>query len=149
MLRDAGGLPAAVEQMLAGALAEREVSRRTVRDLSSDAATTYLDMTWLLVILVAVAMAVRYIGRGIGAQELSLVADGWAAVYHRQYCKDSDVTRREGRRGRRGGGSGRRRARIKAPGTTAIATRRPAEPSAGRRLGPAGPYSWLALREVV
>jgi hypothetical protein len=43
VLRDAGGLPAAVEQMLAGALAEREVSRRTVRDLSSDAATTYLE----------------------------------------------------------------------------------------------------------
>ena len=72
--RDAGGVPAAVEGMLAAALAEPEVSRQTVRGLSHEAAVQYLDMTPLLILVAAGFMALRYISRGMGMQELMVMA---------------------------------------------------------------------------
>ncbi|MBK1632647.1 hypothetical protein CKO31_18245 [Thiohalocapsa halophila] len=72
--RDAGGVPAAVEGMLAAAAAEPEVSRRTVREMTHEAAVQYLDMTPLLIITAAGFMALRYISRGMGMQELMVMA---------------------------------------------------------------------------
>jgi hypothetical protein len=72
--RDAGGVPAAVEGMLAAALTAPEVSRETMRDLSHEAAVRYLDMTPLIIIAAAGFMALRYISRGMGMQELMVMA---------------------------------------------------------------------------
>ena len=72
--RDSGGVPAAVEGMLAIAAAEPEVSRKTVRDLTHEAAVQYLDMTPLLILVAAGFMALRYVSRGMGMQELMVMA---------------------------------------------------------------------------
>jgi hypothetical protein len=72
--RDAGGVPAAVEGMLAAAAVAPEVSRKTVRELSHEAAVRYLDMTPLVIIVAAGFMALRYVSRGMGMQELMVMA---------------------------------------------------------------------------
>ena len=79
--RDAAGVPAAVEGMLATALTEPEVSRQTVREMTHDAAVQYLDMTPLLILLAASLMALRYVSRGMGMQELMVMAGVGTSIF--------------------------------------------------------------------
>ncbi|MCF7992158.1 MAG: hypothetical protein K9M02_17095 [Thiohalocapsa sp.] len=80
--RDAGGVPAAVEGMLAAAAAEPEVSRSTVREMTHDAATRYLDMTPMLIIMAAGFMALRYVSRGAGMKELMVMAGVGTSLFY-------------------------------------------------------------------
>jgi hypothetical protein len=81
VVRDSGGIPAAIDGMLAGASAEREVTRSVVRRITHDAATTYLDLTPLLILCAAALMALRYISRGMGVQELMVFAGVGTSVF--------------------------------------------------------------------
>ena len=79
--RDSNGIPAAVEGMLSIAAQDREVTRASVSGYRHDAAVTYLDMTPMLVIVVAAFMALRYIGRGAGHQVLMLLAGVGSSLF--------------------------------------------------------------------
>lgn len=81
VVRDSGGIPAAVQGLLDLALVERTVTRATLRSLSHEAAITYLDMTPVLILLAAGLMAMRYISRGMGMQELMVFAGVGTSVF--------------------------------------------------------------------
>lgn len=82
VVRDSGGIPAAVQGLLDLALVERTVTRATLRSLSHEAAITYLDMTPVLVILSVGFMAMRYISRGMGMQELMVFAGVGTSLFY-------------------------------------------------------------------
>lgn len=77
--RDSGGNPAAIRGMLEAAQKEREVTPAMARGFSHEAGYQYVDMTPLLVLFVVIAMATRYISRGIGNTEM-LVFSGVASA---------------------------------------------------------------------
>lgn len=77
--RDSGGVPAAIRGMLEAARKEPEITPAKARGFSHEAGIQYVDMTPLLVVLVVVAMAARYISRGIGDTEM-LVLSGVASA---------------------------------------------------------------------
>ncbi|EXJ13570.1 P-loop NTPase family protein [Imhoffiella purpurea] len=80
--RDSNGIPAAVQGLLDFALVERSVTRATLREMSHDAALTYLDMTPVLVILSVGFMALRYISRGMGMKELMVMAGVGTSMFY-------------------------------------------------------------------
>jgi len=81
VVRDSGGIPAAVEGMLTAAANDREVTRARIRHYQHEAAAVYWDMTPLLVVLVAVFMAMRYISRGADMQELLVLAGVGSSLF--------------------------------------------------------------------
>lgn len=81
LARDSNGVPAAVEGMLAAAAQDREVTRETMLAYRHEAAVTYLDMTPLLLIAAAAFMALRYISRGAGLQELMVLAGVGSSLF--------------------------------------------------------------------
>jgi hypothetical protein len=81
VVRESRGIPAAIAGMLTAATNEREVTRRSLRDYHHDAAITYLDMTPMIMILVVCLMALRYISRGIGVQELMVLAGVGSSLF--------------------------------------------------------------------
>lgn len=72
--QDSGGMPVAIRGMLESAAIEPEVTRATVRGFVHEAGINYVDMTPVVILLAAVIMAARYVGRGIGNVELTLLA---------------------------------------------------------------------------
>ena len=72
--QDSGGVPAAILGMLETAAAEPEVTRATVRQFSHEAGVTYVDMTPVVILGVAVVIAARYVARGVGSAELYVLA---------------------------------------------------------------------------
>jgi len=78
---DSGGIPAAVERMLTAAANDRKVTRARIRAYSHEAAAVYWDMTPLLVVLVAVFMALRYISCGADMQELLVLAGVGSSLF--------------------------------------------------------------------
>ncbi|MBK1723842.1 hypothetical protein [Thiocystis violacea] len=82
VVRDSGGIPAAVQGLLDLALVERSVTRRTLRELSHEAALSYLDMTPVLVIVSVGFMALRYISRGMGMKELMVMAGVGTSMFY-------------------------------------------------------------------
>ena len=77
--QDSGGIPAAIEGMLAAATNDGEVTRSSVRSYRHEAGTRYFDMMPLLIICALGFMAMRYVSRGMGAVEL-YVLSGVATV---------------------------------------------------------------------
>ncbi|MBK1732766.1 hypothetical protein [Thiococcus pfennigii] len=82
VVRDSGGIPAAVQGLLDLTLVERSVTRKTIRALHHEAAVTYLDMTPILIILAAGFMALRYVSRGMGMQELMVLAGVGTSLFY-------------------------------------------------------------------
>ncbi len=72
--QDSGGMPVAIKGMLETASTEPVVTREIVRGFVHEAGVTYIDLTPVIVLLAAGIMAARYIGRGIGNVELTLLA---------------------------------------------------------------------------
>jgi hypothetical protein len=79
--QDSNGIPAAVEGMLTAAAQDRELTRARITGYRHEAAVTYLDMTPMLVIAVAAFMALRYISRGAGLQELMVLAGVGSSLF--------------------------------------------------------------------
>lgn len=77
--QDSGGVPAAIRGMLEAARKEPEITPAKARGFAHEAGIRYVDMTPLLVLLVVIAMAGRYISRGLGEVEM-LVLSGVATA---------------------------------------------------------------------
>ena len=64
VVRESRGVPAAIEGMLAAAVNEREVTRRSLHNFHHESAIAYIDMTpMLLVVAVVAALAVIRVSR--------------------------------------------------------------------------------------
>jgi len=77
--QDSGGVPAAIRGMLDKAEKEREITPALARSFTHAAGVRYLDMTPVLILMMVVAMAGRYVSRGIGEIEM-LVLSGVASA---------------------------------------------------------------------
>lgn len=74
VVRESRGIPEAINGMLAAAANEREVTRRSLHGFHHESAISYIDMTPMLLIAAVSLMALRYISRGVGIQELMVLA---------------------------------------------------------------------------
>jgi hypothetical protein len=74
VVRESRGIPEAIAGMLLTARNEREVTRTSLHAFHHESAITYIDMTPMLLVLAVGLMALRYISRGIGVQELMVLA---------------------------------------------------------------------------
>ncbi len=74
-----GGVPAAISGLLETAAQEEEITPAKARMFTHEAGITYMDMTPLIVVGVVIAMAGRYVSRGIGEVEM-LVFSGVATA---------------------------------------------------------------------
>jgi hypothetical protein len=74
VVRESRGIPEAITGMLAAAVNEREVTRRSLHEFHHESAISYIDMTPMLLIVAVSLMALRYVSRGIGIQELMVLA---------------------------------------------------------------------------
>jgi hypothetical protein len=79
--RDSGGVPAAIQGMLVAAQKEREITPAMARGFAHEAGIQYVDMTPLLVLLVVIAMAARYISRGMNDTEMLVLSGVSTAVF--------------------------------------------------------------------
>jgi len=79
--RDSGGVPAAIRGMLEAAQKEREITPAMARGFSHEAGVQYVDMTPLLVLLIVVAIAGRYISRGVGDTEMLVLSGVATAIF--------------------------------------------------------------------
>lgn len=79
--QESNGVPAALLGMLDSARSEDRITPAKVRGYSHDAGVRYMDMTPMLVIVLVVAMAARYIGRGIGEVELMVLSGVSTALF--------------------------------------------------------------------
>lgn len=79
--RDSAGVPAAIEGMLQAASHDREVTRSRIRAYQHEAAAVYWDMTPLLVVALVAFTAMRYISRGMGLQELFVLAGVGSSLF--------------------------------------------------------------------
>jgi hypothetical protein len=78
--RDSGGIPTAIAGMLDAANTFEEISPARARAIRRhDAASNYVDMTPVVMILLVGFLALRYISRGVGEIEL-LVLSGVATA---------------------------------------------------------------------
>jgi len=77
--RDSGGIPAAIRGMLETASMEEEITPAKAGAFNHEAGMTYLDMTPLIVLALVVAIAGRYISRGMGETDM-LVLSGVATA---------------------------------------------------------------------
>ncbi|MCP4001690.1 MAG: hypothetical protein GY727_12335 [Gammaproteobacteria bacterium] len=75
------GIPAALFGMLDAARAEDRITPAMVRGFNHEAGTRYLDMTPMLVLVLVVPMATRYIGRGVGEVELMVLSGVSTALF--------------------------------------------------------------------
>ncbi len=72
--QESGGVPAAIEGMLAAAAHDGEVTRARVRAYRHEAGVRYLDMTPLLLIALVGFVALRYVARGANDVELFVLS---------------------------------------------------------------------------
>ena len=79
--QDSGGVPAAIQGMLAKAAAEPEVTRSSVREFTHEAGVRYIDMTPTLIVGFVVVIATRYIARGLDNMELYVLSGVGIALF--------------------------------------------------------------------
>jgi hypothetical protein len=72
--QDSGGVPAAVRGMLETATAEQEITRAKVRSFIHEAGVRYINMTPVFLAGLMGLIILRYIGRGLGSQEIYLLS---------------------------------------------------------------------------
>lgn len=82
VVRDAAGIPAAIQGMLDIAAIEQHITRSTLREIGHEAAVAYLDMTPILVVLSVFFMAMRYVSRGMGMKELMVLAGVGTSMFY-------------------------------------------------------------------
>lgn len=79
--RDSGGNPEAIAGMLEHAATEDEITPAKANTFSHEASETYFDMTPLLLIVVVILMAMRYISRGMSETELMIISGAGSALF--------------------------------------------------------------------
>ena len=74
VVRESRGIPAAIMGILQVAAAEKVITEENFYELNHQASERGIDLTPFLIILIAAAVASKFIGRGISSTELYLVA---------------------------------------------------------------------------
>jgi hypothetical protein len=76
-----GGVPVAIRGVLEAASTEHEITPAKARAFHHEASALYLDMTPVLVILMVIFLAMRYISRGVGEIEMLVLSGVATAIF--------------------------------------------------------------------
>lgn len=81
VIKQAGGVPQAVYDMLDESGKERIIDKRKVREMRHEAGISYLDFTPMIMILGAVIVSMRYVGMGTGDKTLYIMGGLGTALF--------------------------------------------------------------------
>lgn len=81
VIKQAGGVPQAVYDMLDESGKERIIDKRKVREMRHEAGISYLDFTPMIMILGAVIVSMRYVGIGTGDKTLYIMGGLGTALF--------------------------------------------------------------------
>lgn len=81
IVKQSGGIPQAIFDMLEESSKERIIDKRKVREMRHDAGIKYLDFTPMIMILGAIIVSMRYIGMGTGDKTLYIIGGMGAALF--------------------------------------------------------------------
>jgi len=81
VVKQSGGIPQAIFDMLEESSKERIINKRKVREMRHDAGVKYLDFTPMVMILGALIVSMRYIGMGTGDKTLYIMGGMGAALF--------------------------------------------------------------------
>jgi hypothetical protein len=81
VVKQSGGIPQAIHDMLDESGKERIIDKRKVREMRHEAGIMYLDFTPMIMILGAVIVSMRYIGMGTGDKTLYIMGGMGAALF--------------------------------------------------------------------
>ena len=81
VVKQSGGVPQAMFDMLDESQKERVIDKRKVREMRHDAGVRYLDFTPVMLFLGAGIVAMRYVGMGTGDKTLYVMAGMGAALF--------------------------------------------------------------------
>lgn len=81
VVKQSGGIPQAIYDMLDESGKERIIDKRKVRAMRHEAGVSYLDFTPMVMILGALIVSMRYIGMGTGDKTLYIMGGMGAALF--------------------------------------------------------------------
>lgn len=81
VVKQSGGVPQAIYDMLDESGKERIIDKRKVREMRHEAGISYLDFTPMVMILGAVIVSMRYVGMGTGDKTLYIMGGMGAALF--------------------------------------------------------------------
>ena len=81
VVKQSGGVPQAIYDMLDESGKERIIDKRKVREMRHDAGIMYLDFTPMVMILGALIVSMRYVGMGTGDKTLYIMGGMGAALF--------------------------------------------------------------------
>jgi hypothetical protein len=81
VVKQSGGVPQAIYDMLDESGKERIIDKRKVREMRHDAGVFYLDFTPMVMILGALIVSMRYVGMGTGDKTLYIMGGMGAALF--------------------------------------------------------------------
>ncbi len=81
VVKQSGGVPQAIYDMLDESGKERIIDKRKVREMRHEAGVFYLDFTPMVMILGALIVSMRYVGMGTGDKTLYIMGGMGAALF--------------------------------------------------------------------
>jgi energy-coupling factor transporter ATP-binding protein EcfA2 len=81
VVKQSGGVPQAIHDMLDESGKERIIDKRKVREMRHEAGVKYLDFTPMVMILGALIVSMRYVGMGTGDKTLYILGGMGAALF--------------------------------------------------------------------
>ena len=81
VVKQSGGIPQAIYDMLDESGKERIIDKRKVREMRHEAGVVYLDFTPMVMILGALIVSMRYVGMGTGDKTLYIMGGMGAALF--------------------------------------------------------------------
>jgi energy-coupling factor transporter ATP-binding protein EcfA2 len=81
VVKQSGGVPQAIHDMLDESGKERIIDKRKVREMRHEAGVQYLDFTPMVMILGALIVSMRYVGMGTGDKTLYILGGMGAALF--------------------------------------------------------------------
>ena len=81
VVKQSGGVPQAIYDMLDESGKERIIDKRKVREMRHEAGVAYLDFTPMIMILGALIVSMRYVGMGTGDKTLYIIGGIGAAMF--------------------------------------------------------------------
>ncbi|MDD5319484.1 MAG: ATP-binding protein [Methylococcales bacterium] len=81
VVKQSGGIPQAIYDMLDESGKERIIDKRKVREMRHEAGVSYLDFTPMVMILGALIVSMRYVGMGTGDKTLYIMGGMGAALF--------------------------------------------------------------------
>jgi energy-coupling factor transporter ATP-binding protein EcfA2 len=81
VVKQSGGVPQAIYDMLDESGKERIIDKRKVREMRHEAGVQYLDFTPMVMILGALIVSMRYVGMGTGDKTLYILGGMGAALF--------------------------------------------------------------------